>query len=155
VNHDSLKPHSHDPNPEPPDHDPSFELKMPGGKEWRVTTADLATMPQMDVSGCYIVSTGHGISGPFTFSGVTLSQFISMYYDGTWREIEIVSADGFGNRVLAVEVQAGQSKAPIMLATHIDGRPMAREDGLVRLIVPFEKEDALRQVKWIAEIRIL
>lgn len=154
MNQDPLKPHSHDPNPEPPNRDPSFELTTPVGKEWRITVADLARMPQVDVSGCYIVSTGHGTTGPFIFSGVTLSELIGQYYEGTWREVEIVSADGFGSRVLAEEVQPGQSEAPVMLATHIDGRPMTREDGLVRLIVPFEKEDALRQVKWISEIRI-
>jgi hypothetical protein len=155
LNHDPLMPHSHEPNPEPPNLDPSIELSGPGDKEWQITPADLAELPQTAVDNCFIVSTGHGMSGPFTFGGVTLSEFISAYYDGIWREVEIVSADGFGSRVLAEELQPSQSPAPMLLATKIDGRPMSRKEGLVRLIVPSEKEDALRQVKWISVIRIL
>jgi hypothetical protein len=32
---------------------------------------------------------------------------------------------------------------------------MTRKQGLVRLVVPTETDDALRQVKWIAEIRVV
>jgi DMSO/TMAO reductase YedYZ molybdopterin-dependent catalytic subunit len=154
LNHDSLQFHSHEPNPEPPDLNPTFRLTLPGGIEWLLTEEDLAKLPQSAVSGCYIVSTGHGTSGPFTFSGVTLYDLIGTYYDGPWREVEIVSADGFGSRVLAEELQMAQPTAPILLAIQIDGRPLTRNEGLVRLIVPFEREDALRQVKWISIIRV-
>lgn len=119
-----------------------------------LTPLDLAALPQTAVPDCYVVSTGHGTSGPFTFGGVTLAEFINAYYPKEWRRVEIVSADGFGNRVLAEEVQPDPSAPPILLAMHIDGQPLTREAGLVRLIVPTETDDALRQVKWISEIRI-
>jgi hypothetical protein len=38
------------------------------------------------------------------------------------------------------------------LALACDGKPLTRTQGLVRLIVPQEDDDALRQVKWVAGI---
>lgn len=154
MENDPLQPHSHEPNPTPPGADPAFRLVVPGDANWLVTPADLATLPQTAVPDCTIVSTGHGTSGPFTFSGVTLGDLLAAYLAGSWRDAEILSADGFGNRVSAAEVQHGNSAPPILLATHIDGRPMTRREGLVRLIVPAERDDALRQVKWVGKITI-
>jgi hypothetical protein len=151
---DPLQPHSHDPNLKPPSYDPAFRLILPGGSERPLTPDDLETLPQTAVPDCYIVSTGHGTSGPFTFGGVTLSALIDVYHHKPWQIAEIVSADDFGCRVLADEARPSQAKTPILLATHINGRPMTREEGLVRLIVPSEREDALRQVKWISVIRV-
>ena len=43
----------------------------------------------------------------------------------------------------------------MLLAYTLDGAPLTREQGLVRLIVPSEIDDALRQVKWLAMITIV
>ena len=155
MNQDPLQPHSHEPNPDPPDLNPTFRLILPGGNDRQITAADLTRLPQTTVTECFIVSTGHGTSGPFTFGGVALADLIAAYFNGAWDEAEIVSADGIGNRVLAEEVRPAAFEVPILLATQIDARPMTREEGLVRLIVPSERDDALRQVKWISVIRIL
>jgi hypothetical protein len=154
LNHDPLRPHSHEPNPVPPGNDPAFRLTVLGGSSWLLTPADLATLSQTAISNCYIVSTGHGSSGPFTFEGVTLGELVAAYFHGPWQDVEIISADGFGTRVLFKELQPGNSTPPILVATQIDGRPMTREEGLVRLIVPSEKDDALRQVKWISIVTV-
>lgn len=153
VNDDPLQPHSHEPNPHPPGSDPSFHLSVPSGKNWLLTPADLAALPQTAVDDCYIVSTGHGPSGPFTFSGVTLVDLIGAYWGDPWYDAEVVSGDGFGNRVLADEV-SGSGVPPILLAINIDGRSLTRDEGLVRLIVPSERDDALRQVKWISSVTV-
>ncbi len=71
-----------------------------------------------------------------------------------WSQVEVVSADGFGNRVLADELRRATSR-PIILATNINGQPMSRQQGLVRLIVPSETDDALRQVKWVGRVTVL
>ena len=71
-----------------------------------------------------------------------------------WEEAEVLSGDGFGNRVDAAEALDMGTERPILLATHVDGRPMTRGEGLVRLIVPPEVDDALRQVKWISVISV-
>jgi hypothetical protein len=67
--------------------------------------------------------------------------------------VDVVSADGFGTRVQAKEVREGPD-APILLSYEIDGVSMTRGQGLVRLIVPSETDDALRQVKWVGEVRV-
>ncbi len=149
----SSSPHVHEPNPTPPDHDPSFELQTTSGAIYRYTPADLALMPQQSVEECFIVSTGHGVSGPFTFSGVTLSDFLRTALGGRfeWTFADVESADGFGTSVVRDEVGGARAR-PILLATHIDGAPLSRKQGLIRLIVPSETTDALRQVKWLRRI---
>jgi hypothetical protein len=36
----------------------------------------------------------------------------------------------------------------------LNGQPLTRAQGLIRLIVPAETDDALRQVKWVTQIVI-
>lgn len=88
------------------------------------------------------------MSGPFAFSGVTVHDFAQVYIPGKWSHLEIVSGDGFGCRVWANEAKE------TLLAWEKDGRDLTRQEGLVRLIVPSEQDDALRQVKWVSEIRV-
>jgi DMSO/TMAO reductase YedYZ molybdopterin-dependent catalytic subunit len=101
-----------------------------------------------------ILSTGHPPSGPFTFSGVAILTLIERYVNVDWAGVDVKSGDGFGARLTAVELRR-DLKRPALLALTIDGRPMRRKEGLVRLIVPGETDDALRQVKWISEIRVI
>lgn len=150
---DPLQPHSHEPNPEPPSTDPSFVLCLVNGRSHTISPDTLKTLPKTNIADCYIVSTGHGTSGPFTFSGVRLLDLIQTYETSTWTQAEVISADGFGNRVQAEELYS-QTDKPILLAYSINNKPMSRQQGLVRLIVPSEIEDALRQVKWIGRINV-
>jgi hypothetical protein len=155
--HDPLRPHAHEPNPDPPSVDPSFILVDPTGNETLITVDDLELLPRTSVSECYIVSTGHGTSGPYRFSGVSLLDFVqSRLAPGTpWSQIEVFSADGFGNRIMAAELhQPRPLDPPVMLSYLRDGQKLTRRQGLVRLIVPSEKDDALRQVKWVGRIVI-
>jgi hypothetical protein len=77
---------------------------------------------------------------------------LTVFCPAGWSEVEVISADGFGNRVTAGELVAPHPAGPILLADEVDGRPLGRHEGLVRLIVPNEKDDALRQVKWVGRI---
>lgn len=153
--HDPLQPHAHEPNPEPPTAVPEFTLILPDGRSRTLSVADLQALPATSVPDCYIVSTGHGTSGPFTFRGVTLRRLVEAYVDGPWSEVEVVSADGFGNRVYREELEEPDPAGPILLAYAVDGRSLTREEGLVRLIVPSERDDALRQVKWVGEVKVV
>ena len=156
TSHDPLRPHAHDPNPEPPSPDPAFQLIRPDGSETAVTVAELQALPKTTVPNCTIVSTGHGTSGPFEFGGVTLLDFMRSHLSPgqAWSEVEVISADGFGNRVLAEELHRPDPAGPILLAYELDGQLLSREQGLVRMIVPIEKDDALRQVKWVGQITV-
>jgi DMSO/TMAO reductase YedYZ molybdopterin-dependent catalytic subunit len=147
--------HAHEPNPAPPSDATAFTLSAPAGASYALDIEDLYALPATDVPECYIVSTGHGTSGPFTFTGVRLADLIDhvMGHDVHWHYADVVSADGFGTRVYGPEVYSDTLR-PIVLAHTLDGAPLTRAQGLVRLIVPSEVDDALRQVKWVAEIRI-
>ncbi len=155
--HDPLRPHSHDPNPDPPSPSPDFLFVDPQGGEQTVTVAMLQALPLTKIPDCYIVSTGHGTSGPFEFAGVTLLDLIdSLIPNGQpWQEAEVISADGFGNRVSATELHDPDPAGPILLSYLLDEQELTREQGLVRMIVPSEKDDALRQVKWVGRINVL
>jgi hypothetical protein len=143
-------PHVHDPNPTPPSADPTFTLTDPTGKTHFVTQELLARLPQQRATGCTIVSTGHGTSGPFDFSGVALGDLLAAYLTTPWQQVDVVSADGFGTRIHAQEPAA---QTALLALTRDDAR-LTRAQGLVRLIVPDEHDDALRQVKWVARLHV-
>ena len=147
--------HAHDPNPSPPSQSADLLLELPNGAEHLLSAADLKRLPYTEVSDCYVVSTGHGTSGPFRFGGVTLRDFVAAYSPAgaEWTTVDVISGDSFGNRIEAEELD--MITRPILLAYVIDGRPLTRGEGLVRLIVPSETDDALRQVKWVAHIRLI
>ncbi len=156
VKEDPFTPHQHDPNPNPPSEDPSFVLAGVRGGEITLDVADLRRLPVTVVSDCTIVSTGHGTSGPFTFTGVRLVDLLAAHVDPgqTWSQVEILSGDGFGTRLRRAELEAPGRTGQIVLAYGIDGAPLTRAQGLVRLIVPAETDDALRQVKWVGRINV-
>ena len=153
--HDPLRPHSHEPNLEPPSNDPAFVFVAPDGRQSVISPDLLEKLPQTSLPDCYIVSTGHGTSGPFEFGGVSLLDFVrsQLPAGSRWAQVEVISADGFGNRVMADELANPQPpERPIILSYQIDGQKMTRQQGLVRLIVPTETDDALRQVKWVGRV---
>jgi hypothetical protein len=148
--------HEHDPNPAPPSLDPSFTLITADGLTHTITLADLARLPQSQGQPFSIVTTSHGTAGPFVFAGVTLLALLSHITTlPEYFQVAAVSGDGFGTRLSGDELRQPHSNGPVLLATHRDGLALSREQGLVRLIVPSETDEALRQVKWLAELRIV
>lgn len=157
AGHDPLRPHRHDPNPDPPTPERAFRVVDPAGRETTVTPATLGCLPRTTIPRYSIVSTGHGTSGPFSFGGVTLRDLLAgleRLPAGSF-QVEVISADGFGNRVEGEEVLGRTPAGPILLSDEVDGRPMTRQEGAVRLIVPSETDDALRQVKWVETVRVV
>ena len=153
MNHDNWNPpHSHDPNPTPPGEDSALMLYA-GSKAMRLTVNDLILLPQFTLHDCYIVSTGHGTSGPFTFEGVKLTDLVDRYTNFLWDYADVISGDGFRTRITFAALNSMEDR-PAILALRINGRLLSRAEGLVRLIVPTENDDALQQVKWISEIRV-
>lgn len=145
--------HAHEPNPAPPTADPTLILQRGDGRTISISVDDLGRLPQTTAQDCFIVSTGHGTSGPFDFGGVRLADLLAAYDAQPAAYVDVISADGFGNRVDATELP-GDADRPILLATHCDGQALTREQGAVRLIVPQETDDALRQVKWVARLEV-
>lgn len=147
--------HAHEPNPAPPTATTAFTLRGPGLPVRSLDVADLQGLAAVTIPACYIVSTGHGASGPFAFTGVRLADLLAdqLGAGAAWSYVDVVSADGFGTRLGEQEVRLPSAR-PIVLAYAIDGAPLTREQGLVRLIVPSETDDALRQVKWVTQITV-
>lgn len=155
MHEDPLRPHSHDPNPAPPSAQADFGLTLPDGRQQTITPADLAALPAVTVADCFIVSTGHGTSGPFAFTGPRLLDFVEHFWEKSWDQVEVISGDGFGTRIVRGELADPGVTRPIILAVAMDRAPLTRGQGLVRLIVPSETDDALRQVKWVGQINIV
>lgn len=148
--------HPHEPNPTTPGDDTQVTVSWPGGYERIFTVEDLHLLPYAEVHNCMIVSTGHGASGPFTFGGARLADLLAWVLPrgATWSWVDVVSADGFGTRLMPPDPDMTSSERPIILAYTVDRMPLARARGLVRLIVPEETDDALHQVKWVRRIDI-
>lgn len=148
-----LHSHPHEPNPAPSTTDTTLTLIRLDGTFVSLTVDDLTRLPQQSVPNCMIISTGHSATGPFDFEGVSLHNLLTANAVTAYSYVDVISADDFGTRILAQEISHNASR-PILLATACNGVPLTRSQGLVRLIVPHETDDALRQVKWIARIEI-
>lgn len=146
--------HAHEPNPAPPSPETHFTVQLPNGKVSTWDVADLQQLPTTTVTDCYIVSTGHGTSGPFIFTGVRLQDFLAhvLGESDDWQRVDVISSDGFGTRLTAADLRQEAATRPSLLAHTLDGQSLTRAQGLIRLIVPTEIDDALRQVKWVARI---
>ena len=148
--------HRHDPNPEPPLGSPEIIVHLPNGAVSRLDISTLHLLPYREFGDCYIVSTGHGTSGPFVFGGVLLADLLAHLLPdaATWQSVDVVSGDGFGARLTPADLTDSSTGRLPLLAYRLDGAEMSRQAGLVRLIVPTETEDALKQVKWVVRIEI-
>lgn len=145
--------HPHEPNPHTPPGDGAFRLVMPDGA-LDIPLERLHVYPFCEVGDCSIVSTGHGASGPFRFGGVRLLDLLraELPRGQSWDAVDVVSADGFGARLVRAALEQAPAERPPLLAYRLDDAPMARAQGLVRLIVPTETDDALLQVKWVERV---
>lgn len=152
---DPLRPHSHDNNPQPPHNDPTITLHGPAGQTTIITLPALLSAYPPAVIPAYRYTTDHGQHGPYRLEGVRLLDLVEQEIgrDVAWREVAVVSADGFGNRLTRAELMAADE--PVLLCTRADGRPLSRRHGLVRLVVPSERDNALRQIKWVEVITVV
>jgi len=147
---DPLTPHAHSNNTIPPDSDTRLTLVFADASKKMVTLESLKQdYPVTRYSYTYV--TDHGVHGPYILTGVTLLDLLVEAPDD-WSELEVLSADGFGNRLLRSELL--DTEKPAMLYYRSDARMLTRQNGLVRLVVPSETDNALRQVKWVREIRV-
>lgn len=147
---DPLQPHSHDNNEAVPSNDASIRLVFPNGGETLLSVTQLKSYPQTTLP-TYTFHTDHGAHGPYRLTGVSLKTLLAQEITTPWSQVEVLSADGFGNRIFATELEDDA----ILLCYEQNGTPLLRRNGLVRLVVPSETDNALRQVKWVATIRVL
>ena len=144
--------HSHEPNPVVPEGDERVKLVI-GGTGRMLDLADLRAIKYTELSDVAIASSGHPSTGPFRFGGALVSDLLAALMPGATEvdHVDFVSADGYGTRLDGALLRAFPGP---LIAYAIDGAPMRREQGLVRLIVPAEIDAALHQVKWLARIEV-
>lgn len=149
--------HPHEPNPAPTTDDPTLHLVSSQTVGQRILLEQLQSLPYTQALDCYIISTGHGTSGPFQFGGVRLITLLEHFLssDELWTYVDVHSADGFGARLTRDELMNEEPLRASLLAYQLDGQQLTRARGLVRLIVPSEVGDALRQVKWVEKIHVM
>ena len=154
---DPLQPHSHDNNLTPPDYDPTLILTVPDGDEISISLVDLMVEYPESTIPAYQYMTDHGMHGPYRLDGVRLIDLINAHIkpDTRYSSVEVVSADGFGNRILPDELVDVSPAGPILLCYRSNGEPLGRRHGLVRLVVPSETDNALRQIKWVRRIVVV
>ena len=145
-------PRSHIPHSHPPGKNPSLRITAPNLEPICVGIDALSALPALEQTDCYIVSTGHGTSGPFRFAGPTLAALASRCGIAEFESVRVTSGDRFFTILTAQEVALSHPGSAVMLALYLDGHPLSREQGLVRLIVPTEKRDALKQIKWVSHL---
>ena len=150
---DALRPSHHHNNPLPPDDNSDILLICSDAREYSLSPQDLQALPASSLQAQYF-HTDHGRHGPYNLLGVSLLALIQLKEGVTspWQSIELISADGFGNRVLRQELEI--SPQDFLLCYQSNGKPLTRENGLVRLVVASEQNSALRQVKWLRLIRV-
>lgn len=149
---DPLRPHAHENNATPPSADPTWQLRLPDGRRRAITLEEMQRWPSFTLPA-YWLTTDHGVHGPYRATGVTLWDVIARHWDGAWTQVEVVSADGYGNRLWRAEIT--EAAEPPLLCYAWDGQLLTRPQGLVRLVVPSEKGNALRQVKWVEMVRVV
>ncbi len=152
MSHSDRLPHSHEPNAHPPSDDAKLQVTGPGLAPLVLAVEALMDLPAMEQADCYIVSTGHGTSGPFRFAGPALSAVAAHCGIADFQSARVTSGDGFYTILTAPEIAESRPGHTVMLALMKDGQALTRAQGLVRLVVPTEKDNALKQIKWISHI---
>ena len=152
---DPLRPHSHANNTLILDADTTIFLNVLKQKTIEINLEALQSNYQTSVLESYTYQTDHGRHGPYRLEGVRLVDLIGQHLpqESEWNQVEVLSADGFGNRIYKTELL--EASEAILLCFRSNGGALERQHGLIRLVVPFETDNALRQVKWVRTINVL
>jgi DMSO/TMAO reductase YedYZ molybdopterin-dependent catalytic subunit len=119
-------------------------------KESKLSLEDLMTKYPQSVIEAYTYVTNHGVHGPYRLEGVSLLDLIPEMF-AAWSSVEVISADGFANTLSKAELLA--AKEPAMLYYLSDGKSLEPKHGPIRLVVPSETNNAIRQIKWVKRIQ--
>lgn len=145
-------PQKHHNNTKVPEETTDITLETLAGHRQIITLEQLMRDYPVSVMPAYSYVTNHGIHGPYRLEGVQLLDLLKQRISGSWTGVEVLSADGFGNYVHKEELE--QAQEPIMLYFKINGEILKKKQGLVRLLVPSETDNALRQIKWVKRLRL-
>lgn len=118
--------------------------------ESTLSLEELKNKYPQSVIEAYTYVTNHGVYGPYRLEGVSLLDLIPETFSN-WSEVEVISADNFANTLSKAELIA--AKEPAMLYYLSDGKSLDSKHGPIRLVVPSETDNAIRQIKWVKQIK--
>lgn len=153
MSDDPWEPTQHHNNTLAPTGDDGIKICLPDGRQVTWGLDDLRRLP-LTVLPAHYFSTDHGRHGPYRLEGAALRDVVAALWVGEWSEVLIESADGYGNRVRCAEVGDSAEFAPILLCYASNGQTLTSAQGYMRLVVPSETDNALRQIKWVRRLTL-
>ena len=120
-------------------------------KNYELKWADLAKLPRRDVKG----KTHDGAEA--TFSGVELREVLKLAGVKFGKEAKgahlksyllVEAADDYRVVFAMSELEPDMTDKVILLADKRDGKPLSKEEGNIRLVVPDEK----KQARWVRQV---
>ncbi len=127
------------------------------GKPYELKTAELAKLPRREIK----TKTQHG-EAEAVFSGVDVREILKLAgvkFGDEGKKANLTSyllveaADGYQVVFSMIELEPDFTDKIVLLADKRDGKPLSKEEGNVRLIVPDEKKQA-RSVRQVVVLRV-
>lgn len=119
-----------------------------GSSKKTINTADLPSLGETQVSATLKRSNGMQING--TWKGTPLNPVLdSLGIARPFKELKVKAWDGYVGRI-SYEVA---TRGDTMFAREQDGKPLPKDDGPVRLVVP--SEDGFYWIRMITDIEVL
>ena len=134
-----------------------LRVEIESGKSYELKAADLAKLPRREIKA----KTQHG-EAEAVFSGTDLREVLKLAgvkFGDEGKKANLVSyllveaADGYRVIFSMIELEPDFTDKIILLADRRDGKPLSKEEGSVRLIVPDEKKQA-RSVRQVIVLRV-
>jgi hypothetical protein len=127
----------------------------PDGSEQVLPWAQLKTLPQQ-------TATGNNLGTVHSYEGVSLLTVLeaggiaptrSLKEHMLRRVVTVEGADGYRASFTLSELDPTIGRKLVLLVAHEDSKPLARDDGPVRLVVPSDERPA-RWVRQVVRIRV-
>ena len=134
--------------------DALLRVEIDGGKTYELKAAELAKLPRREVKG----KTHDGAEA--MFSGVELREVLKLAgvkFGDEGKKSNLVSyltveaTDNYRAVFAMSELESDFTDKVILLADKRDGKPLAKEEGNLRLVVPDEK----KQARWVRQVVVL
>lgn len=128
-----------------------LRVETESGKIFELKTADLAKLPRREVKG----KTHSGKES--SFSGVDLREVLKLAgvkFGDEGKKINLISylvveaADKYKAIFAMIELENDFTDKIVLLADSSDGKPLSKDEGKLRLVVPDEK----KQARWIRQV---
>lgn len=131
----------------------SFILEGEIEKPSTISMADFEKLPMVEVKGKDKDGKEHVFKGATLFS-VIQSAGIPAGSKSFLKYVQVAAADNYKVVFAFAEIDPDFTSQSIIVATSVDGRPLTKDDGPFRIVVPNDKKHA-RWVRQVTGIKVL